>query len=76
MYFLFHFWNVLLSYFSMHFGIINVLTSWKESALVWSEILRLFVNMLKCAWNLEHFEYPILIISEIMDCERAGYLNV
>ena len=87
------------------------------SALVWSEILRLFVNtltadrkyslcnvhnfaqqvqtplsqkqqtffpffiaFLKCAWNLEHFEkkdeYPSLIISEIMDCERGGYLNV
>ena len=30
--------------------------------------------------NLEHFEkkdeYPSLIISEIMDCERGGYLNV
>ena len=30
--------------------------------------------------NLEHFErkdeYPNLIISEIMDCERGGYLNV
>ena len=87
------------------------------SALVWSEILRLFVNtltadnkfsrcnvhnfaqqvqtplsqkqktfwrvffaLLKCAWKLEHFEkkdeYPSLIISEIMDCERGGYLNV
>ena len=91
--------------------------SWKRSALVWSEILRLYVNtltadnkysrcnvhnfaqqvqtslsqkqktfsgffiaFLKCAWNLEHFEekyeYPSLIISEIMDCERGGYLNV
>ena len=91
--------------------------SLKKSALVWSEILRLFVNtwtadnkysrcnvhnfsqqvqtpfsqkqktffqffiaFLKCAWNLEHFEkkdeYPSLIISEIMDCERGGYLNV
>ena len=91
--------------------------SWKKSALVWSEILRLFVNtltadnkysscnvdnfgqqvqmplsqkqetfsrsfiaFLKCAWNLEHFEkkdeYASLIISEIMDCERGGYLNV
>ena len=91
--------------------------SWKKSALVWSEILRLFVNtltahnkysrckvhnfaqqvqmplsqkqktfsrflivFLKCAWNLEHFEkkdeYPSLIISDIMDCERGGYLNV
>ena len=39
-----------------------------------------FIAFLKCAWNLEHFEkkdeYPILIISEIMDCERGGYLNV
>ena len=91
--------------------------SWKKSALVWSEILRLLVNtltadnmyyrcnmhnfaqqvqtplsqkqktfyqlfiaFLKYAWNLEHFEkkdqYPNLIISEIMDCERGGYLNV
>ena len=91
--------------------------SWKRSALVWSEILRLFVNtltadnkysrcnvhnfaqqvqtplsqkqkafcwffiaFLKCAWNLEHLEkkdeYPSPIISEIMDCERGGYLNV
>ena len=91
--------------------------SWKKSALVWSEVLRLFVNtltadnkysrcnvhnfaqqvqtplsqkqmtffgffiaFLKCAWNLEHFEkedeYPSLIISEIMDRERVGYLNV
>ena len=91
--------------------------SWKKSELVWSQILRLFVNtltadmnysrcnvhnfaqqvqtplsqnekafcpffiaFLKYAWNLEHFEkkdeYPSLIISEIMDCERGGYLNV
>ena len=38
------------------------------------------IAFLKCAWNLEHFEkkdeYPSLIISEIMDCERSGYLNV
>ena len=30
--------------------------------------------------QLEHFEkkdeYPTLIISEIMDCERGSYLNV
>ena len=36
-----------------------------------------FVN---CAWNLEHFpkkdEYPSLIISEIIDAERGGYLTV
>ena len=39
-----------------------------------------FIVFLKSAWNLEHFEkkdeYPSLIISEIMDCERGGYLNV
>ena len=91
--------------------------SWKKSASVWYEILRLFVNaltvddkysgsnmqnlpqqfqtplsekqktfsgffiaFLKCAWNLEHFqkkdEYSSLIISEIIDAERRGYLNV
>ena len=34
----------------------------------------------KFACNLEHFEkkdeYPSLTISEIMDCERGGYLDV
>ena len=39
-----------------------------------------FLAFLKCAWNLEHFEkkdeYPSLTISEIMDFERGGYLNV
>ena len=39
-----------------------------------------FIAFLKCECNLEHFEkkdeYPSLIISEIMDCERDGYLNV
>ena len=38
-----------------------------------------FIAFLKCAWNLEHFqkkdEYPSLIISEIIDTERPGYLN-
>ena len=41
---------------------------------------RLFIAFLKCAWNLEHFqkrdEYPSLIISEIIDAQRRGYLNV
>ena len=91
--------------------------SWKKPALVWSEILRLFVstvteddryircNMqnfpqqlqtpisqkqkffsgffiayLECASNLEHFEkkddYPSLVISDIIDSEWVGYLNV
>ena len=38
------------------------------------------IEFLKCPWNLEHFqkkdEYPTLIISEIIDAERRGYLNV
>ena len=41
---------------------------------------RLFLNLLLHFRNSEHFEkkdeYPSLIISEIMDCERGGYLNV
>ena len=39
-----------------------------------------FIAFLECAWNLEHFqkkdEYTSLIISEIIDAERRGYLNV
>ena len=39
-----------------------------------------FIAFLKCAGNLEHFEekdeYPSLTISEIIDAERRGYLNV
>ena len=35
---------------------------------------------MKCAWNLDYFqkkdEYSCLIISEIIDAERRGYLNV
>ena len=38
------------------------------------------IAFLKCALNLGHFqkkdEYPSLIISEIIDAERRGYLNV
>ena len=38
------------------------------------------IAFLKYAWNLDHFqkkhEYPSLIISEIIDAERRGYLNV
>ena len=40
---------------------------------------RFFIAFPKCPWNLEHFqkkdEYPSLIISEIIDAERRGYLN-
>ena len=39
-----------------------------------------FIAFLKCAWNLAHFqkrdEYPSLIISEIIDAQRRGYLHV
>ena len=39
-----------------------------------------FIAFLKYALNLEHFgkkdEYPSLVISEIIDTERGGYLNV
>ena len=49
--------------------------SQKQKTFCW-----FFIPFLKCAWNLEHFEkkdeYPSLIISEIMDCERGSYLNV
>ena len=35
---------------------------------------------MKCAWNLENFprkdEHPRLTISEIIDAEKRGYLNV
>ena len=38
------------------------------------------IKFLKVEWNLEHFqkkdEYPSVIISEIIDVERCGYLNV
>ena len=39
-----------------------------------------FIEYLECALNLEHFEkkdeHPSLVISEIIDSERVGYLNV
>ena len=39
-----------------------------------------FIAFLKLAWNSEHFqendEYPSLIISEIIDVEKRGYLLV
>ena len=38
------------------------------------------IAFLKCALNLEHFqkkyEYPSLIISEIIDAKTRGYLKV
>ena len=39
-----------------------------------------FIAYLECASNLEHFEkkdeHPSLVISEIIDSKRVGYLNV
>ena len=39
-----------------------------------------FIEYLECASNLEHFEkkdeHPSLVISEIIDSETVGYLNV
>ena len=39
-----------------------------------------FIAYLECASNLEHFEekgeHPSLVISEIIDSGRVGYLNV
>ena len=41
---------------------------------------RFFILFLKLAWNLELFEqkdeYPRLIIPEIIDAKRRGFLNV
>ena len=41
---------------------------------------RFFIAFLKCTLNLEHLGkkdgYPSLVISEISDTERGGYLNV
>ena len=53
----------------------QTLLSKKQKIFSW-----FFITFLKGAWNLEHFqkkdEYPSLIISEIIDAERRGYLNV
>ena len=39
-----------------------------------------FIAYMECASNLEQFlkkdEHPTLVISEIVDSERVGYLNV
>ena len=39
-----------------------------------------FIEFLKCAWNLEHFEkkdeYRSIFFSEIIDTETRGYLKV
>ena len=41
---------------------------------------RFFIAYLECASNLEHFEkkdeHPSSVVSEIIDSETVGYLNV
>ena len=41
---------------------------------------RFFIAYLECTSNSEHFEkkyeHPSLVIAEIIDSERVGYLNV
>ena len=52
-------------------------TSLSEKQKIFSQI---FIAFLKCAWNLKHFQkkddYPSLIVSEIIDAEKRGYLHV
>ena len=52
-------------------------TPWSRKQKIFSGF---FISFPKCAWKLEHFqkkdEYSSLIISEIIDAERRGYLNV
>ena len=40
----------------------------------------LFLALLKCALNLEHFEkkdeFSSLVLSKVTDSERGGYINV
>ena len=44
------------------------------------DVFWIFIAYLECASNLEQFlkkdEHPSLVISEIVDSERVGYLNV
>ena len=41
---------------------------------------RFFIAYLECASNIQHFEqkdeHPSQVISEIIDSERVGYLNI
>ena len=54
--------------------------NFKRHYLLNKKLSEFFIAFLKCARNLEHFqkkdECPSLIISEIIDAERRGYLNV
>ena len=54
--------------------------NFKRQHLRKKRLFLFFIAFLKFAWNLEHFqkkdEYPSLIISDIIDAERRGYLTV
>ena len=62
----------------------NMQTFWQQVQTPLSQkretFYRFFIEFLKCAWNLEHFEkkeeYPSLIITEIIASERDIYLSV
>ena len=62
----------------------NMQTFWQQVQTPLSQkgetFFRFFIEFLKCAWNLEHSEkkeqYPSLIITEIIACERDIYLSV
>ena len=66
---------------SIHAAICRIYrNNFKRQHLRNKTLFLFFIAFLKCAWNLEHFrkknEYPSLIISEIIDANRLGYLNV
>ena len=54
--------------------------NFKRQYLKTKDFFWCLIAFLKCALNLEHFlkkdEYSSLIISEISDAEKRGYLNV
>ena len=62
----------------------NMQTFWQQFQTPLSQkgetFFRFFIEFLKCAWNLEHFEkkeeHPSLIITEIIASGRHFYLSV
>ena len=62
----------------------NMLILWQQIqtplSLKEETFFTLFIEFLKCAWNLQHSEakeeYPSLIITEIIASERDVYLGI
>ena len=62
----------------------NMQTFWQQVQTPLSQkgetFFRFFIEFLKCAWNLEHFEkkeeHHSLIITEIIASERHFYLRI